>query len=808
MSDNSDDFNLLPTPRVLRVLGEINLLVWRCLAELTDNSIDGYLHALRQGQDVDPLEVHILVPTRDDRDARVIVRDTGPGMDASILEKAVCAGWTGNDPVNNLGLFGMGFNIATARLGDRTTVWTTRAGDPTWVGLEIDFDIMVGQGHYRTPRLHRPKADPSEHGTEIIVERLKPAQRQWFSKPGNRTSLKKMLGQTYSTMLRPDGVPISFQLKINTLLVKGRRHCIWGGPESQPRQVQVVNHGTINAYQPVDHKLPDRPYCMRCWEWLAFDEKSCPRCQSAEGVIIRERRVHGWIGLQRYLSQSDYGIDFIRNGRKIEIGNKDLFKWLNSEGYAEDEYPIDDPNRRGRIVGEIHLDHGQVPYTKDQFLRHDPAWDEMVTIVRGNTSLRPERAKQVGQNHSPLFALYQAFRRSYPKKAKEVGGYSRHLAVPDNEIAVEMAERFYEGDTAYQADTKWWELVEEEDRRILEGREDATGNDTSDDTGSQDGLSGFGQSSPNDAPHGSSPDGFNPPSPVDAPAAANQTGTFTPLRPAPPRRPIFRLSRVYVDEVTDLKWKVKAYEVDPTDPGLGGREHPWRLTRTNKGEDEFLINKGHDIFKSATMTEVDALLYALTSATMDFHKSNRLSTVSPDVVLASLRERYATRSKLDPMTLASAAQSVLHDMARSLRANLEEGDGSSLFFDLIIDEREAILRKMAKRSISDPQPMIEDGSFLEYAPHDTLLRFFESHPELFFDGRYWDDVYSGLEGTYSADIEEAQDEKVRHYASLITDAIWLADQDPVDVAQASRERLLRARLAVDLLGDSVFVEND
>ena len=46
-----------------------------------------------------------------------MVRDNGPGMTIDRLENAVRAGWTGNDPVNNLGMFGMGFNIATARLG-------------------------------------------------------------------------------------------------------------------------------------------------------------------------------------------------------------------------------------------------------------------------------------------------------------------------------------------------------------------------------------------------------------------------------------------------------------------------------------------------------------------------------------------------------------------------------------------------------------------------------------------------------------------------------------------------------------------
>ena len=110
----------------------------------------------------------------------------------------------------------------------------------------------------------------------------------------------------------------------------------------------------------------------------------------------RERRVHGWIGLQRYLSRNDFGIDFLRNGRKLEIKNKDLFAWMGESDSPDVEYPIDDPRNRGRIVGEIHLDHCRVTYMKDRFDRSDPAWNDMVQIVRGEGPLRPDIARQSG----------------------------------------------------------------------------------------------------------------------------------------------------------------------------------------------------------------------------------------------------------------------------------------------------------------------------------------------------------------------------------------------------------------------------
>lgn len=260
-------YNLQPDPRVLRMLGEINLDQWRCLAELTDNAIDGYLNATRarDASMLGPLEVHVSLPTRDALTERVMVRDTGPGMDSATLERAMRAGWTGNNPIGNLGLFGMGFNIATARLGEKTTVWTTRQGDHEWIGVTIDFDAMGRKGDYQVPALTRPKVDPLEHGTEVIIDRLKPEQRQWFAKQSNLSKLRKMLGRAYSPMLRDGGVPVTFMLKVNAQLIRGRRHCVWGGPGNPTRRAQTAKYGIVDAYQPIDVHLPERPYCVRCW---------------------------------------------------------------------------------------------------------------------------------------------------------------------------------------------------------------------------------------------------------------------------------------------------------------------------------------------------------------------------------------------------------------------------------------------------------------------------------------------------------------------------------------------------------------
>lgn len=775
------EFDLLPDPRILQMLGEINLAQWRCLAEFIDNSVDAFLAAKASGHAVSHPEIHISVPTTDAATARVTVTDNGPGMDPATLEKAVRAGWTSNDPIHNLGMFGMGFNIATARLGSVTKVWTTKAGDTVWHGLEIDFDALTRQRHFRTPRLTRPKADPQEFGTEITIERLKPEQRQWFARTTNRSKLGEMFEVMYSSMLRANGVPISFGLRLNGNVIRGRSHCVWGGEGNPPRQVATAKYGVVSAFQPVHAELPDRSFCVKCWQWLPVDAAACPACESAENVVVRKRIVHGWLGVQRYLSDTEYGIDFLRNGRKIEISNKDLFSW-DGGGKIEPEYPIDDPRNRGRLVGEIHVDHARVTYTKDRFDRNDPAWDDMVRIVRGAGPLRPERAAELGfgLNSSPLFLLFQAFRRSNPH-SKVAGAYAKLLIVRDNDAASAMAKRFYAGEAEYQSDQKWWDLVAEADRELLAPKQ------TIPTTAEDSTIPGFG-------PAGTS----SGQAPVSPPVA--------PTNPQPNRVPIASLSREYRDASSGLRWDIAAFAVDASDPMLG-KSAPWSLRALPAGTHDFFVNTSHEVFRSATLTPLDALLSELAWSAMDFLRS-KPSGVSFASVLASLRATYAGSSKLDPVSLSSEASSVLSSIARSLAAAIAAEDGRALFDELTPAEQDVVHQRMASKFVKSPQKAISEGRFLEFASRYTVVRFVEKHPELFFDGRYWMVPYSALDFERASATEAARAHVVEYYAGLMRDALWLADQDSVELASASRPRLLRAALALELLGMELAEDSD
>ena len=45
----SQTVDITPSPRVLRMLGQIDFKPWQCLAELIDNSIDAFLDQNSEG---------------------------------------------------------------------------------------------------------------------------------------------------------------------------------------------------------------------------------------------------------------------------------------------------------------------------------------------------------------------------------------------------------------------------------------------------------------------------------------------------------------------------------------------------------------------------------------------------------------------------------------------------------------------------------------------------------------------------------------------------------------------------------------
>ena len=766
-----DELDLTPDPRVLQMLGEIDLHQWRCLAELIDNSIDGFLHASREGCAVEHPDIAVALPTADNEAARIAIKDNGPGMSIDTLENAVKAGWSGNDPLNSLGLFGMGFNIATARLGLVSEVWTSREGDPEEVGVRIDLDELRASRNFRVPRLTRAKADHNGHGTEIIVSRLKADQRRYLARGQNRTTIRKHLARAYSALLVDSEVG-KIRLTLGGTRIMPRRHCLW----SMSRSVELSDGSSVSPVQLINTRLAPRRYCTNCMRTLAANEKICPTASTNCNIEETPRWIKGWVGVQRYLHNTEYGIDFIRNGRKIEIASKDLFKW--SDGDTEEaEYPIDDPRNRGRFVGEIHIDHCRVSYTKDRFERDDPSWSEMVRVVRGDGPLRPVAAKKLGYeaNQSPLYKLFQAFRRSSPQNKN--GLWSRVLVVKDNDRAQEMAEKFAKDEIEYLEDDLWWQLVEEQDAEVLGPTNDP--DDPPEDFVDPD----DGEVVPDDCD-------VNPPAPP----------------PLPPRRALYELSRKYVHPTFRVEYEIQAFSVQSNDPDLvAGAPWAFRLDDVATRTYVFLVDQGNEMFRSTTMTPLDALLTELTHRTIEFLKGQAAQDITVAGVLADFRKEYCVDSRLDPAEIISFAVGVLDEIARTVPRLLAPGQGDDLHAELTENEKSAVAQRMANRHVANHAEVVSDGSFFAYADPVSLRGLFSRHPDLFLDGKYWEDSYETLDYGTSRVTEEAKANVLSRYDAYLGDAVWLANQTPADLEGTSRDAIIRATCSVRLLRSDVGV---
>ena len=446
-----------PSPRLLEVLGDIPLQPWQCLAELIDNSLD----ELARGSFEDggcALRVDVTVAVEGAK-SYLTVLDNGLGMTLDQLETSVKAGSSSKSRYGTLGLFGMGFNIATARLGSSTRVRTTTQGAHEWLEVDIDFLEMQRSESYIRPVRLVPKDDPEVSGTEIRIT-LKRDPANYFALPANLQALRTQLGSVYSYLLRDSipGVegkgissPIPAEIWVADKKVEPKLPCVW----SDKRTVQYSGQA-VNAVQYIDIELSQAVACLSCGNWTRDESATqCGECESTR-VERRSRRIFGWLGVQRYIDSTHYGIDYFRFGRKILIQDKSIFTYTDPDTFATDvEYPIEMPANRGRLVGEIHLDHVPVTYQKNDFDRGSRDWQKAIEEIRGTSPLKPRNSG--GVNVSKLAILFSAFRRNDPGLKCLIPGDGK---VALHTQAAEWGKFFDRGVTRFLGDDEWYAAAE------------------------------------------------------------------------------------------------------------------------------------------------------------------------------------------------------------------------------------------------------------------------------------------------------------------------------------------------------------
>ena len=782
MTTPSETVKIPPHPRILRALAEIDFDRWQCIAELVDNGFDEFLEIERTSVVHDePLRVHVALPNS--AGGKILVSDNGRGMLLEQITDAARAGYSGNDPLSKLGLFGMGFNVATARLGVVTTFLSTRAGDPEWVGVRIDVREM-GED-FAVPVVRVPKKDPSVHGTRIEISSLTALARP-FATPGIRTRLRAQLGAIYSHLLTERG----YELVVDQTAVTAYRHCTWSAERS------IVRGGEkIPARIEIDETLPAMKVCRSCGGWQDSANDMCQQC-GADDLVERERRVHGWLGIARELDTKEFGLDFLRNGRKILRFDRRLFEWVDPDdasGAPIPEYPLEVPYNKGRIVGEIHLDHVRVSYTKDAFDFSDRAWRTAVRLIRGETSLLPNTAKARGDapNESPLARLHRGYRRNDPG--------TNYLTAGDGNSRLDTADwvaAFHKGADDYQEDTKWWEAAEGHDRlkdELKLERERRKRQQEDRDQGQRDDPTSefFGDpAAPGDAPPTPGP-AYVPPTPdTDVPEPSWPLTEQDRIelweaagRPMPQLKAEYTAKGVGARPVPLDAIAVRGHEITTAD----GERVPVLLASRPKGAFTAFVDLDHPLFETFDDDPEDLVLMALSQMLVVRAKAS----VPLAAVYADLKRRYLAQRAVSAGMLQAEANQLLGDLQTRM-VPLVSDDPSRPWYKALAEHERALTRERIADVLrtADADSAVASGAYLPLVPPMAVPRIVAEWPEAFLDHRLFARPYRGLEGA-------SQQQALGRVVGYLNDAAWLASS-PVG---ASREELVRARLSLQLLPD-------
>ncbi|GIO03545.1 hypothetical protein J5TS2_42130 [Brevibacillus halotolerans] len=808
---NVESLNITPNPRILRTLGEIPFESWQCFAELIDNSIDAFQYADRAGIPISKRQIVIswTTETTASVDRKVEIRDTGPGMNLDSIRSAVTAGYSSKNPMDSLGLFGMGFNISTARLGEETMFLSTRAGDTDWKGVLIDFQSMINNQNYEVPVQSFPKANPAEHGTRIIIGKLKPGIYDRLKT--TESQIRDTLSDVYSPVLRQMD---SLELLVQRKRCKPVPYCVW----DETRYV-VRNGEKIHAVLPIDEYVGTALFDIQKNRYLMFEEEESvleyynDNDSYPEGIVEREKRITGWLGIQRYGDPSLFGIDFVRNGRKVLRKEKSLFSYyISATGTDKLEYPVElGTTWGGRIVGEINVDHLIPTYQKNDFDRSDPSWFEVVNKLRGDGPIQAKTRtifNYQGTNNSYLGQLIRGFGRMDPG--------TKWMAIK-SDIAKEWYKKFLQGESDYQTDAKWWEAAQQADQSKAD-RGAATsgavnhGSAPSDDTDSYAPPTKSNDSKPKEPSNETKTGSTAPTTASDSndnkkPKASTEDDEISDL-----------LNRSVEDQTLTMEYRYRncpsplKVEVRRMTTGVIGSPtdgEPVRWDRSNFRSLKFFYNPMHPFFLSRKTLPHEIMLLQLASI---FQSRDRLTSKDLTVLYIELLEEMFPNERIDLPTVQERAtsffdqlRSVIVDMLSSREAEVLE----------TLHEHSGDLEDTLANLVPNPDLQLQvlkrlpgGVSALTVVPERVLLRLISKYPEEFFDGKFFKVLYQTINLPSQEATERLREDSKDRVISYVKDAEWALSPSASqrrDSRRQFKDELIRCSHSLDLL-EEVMIE--
>jgi len=790
MTTSQSEITITPDPQILQVLTYLEMRPIDSLCELIDNSIDALT-----GLSGDQSSLIVVdLPTRrevEDGTARVRVRDNGPGMTLAQVENSLRAGYSSKPRHGSLGLFGVGFNIGTGKLGRLTRVVTARKDDDYAIETMIDLVSLKNSGNFKVKAMQIPKPEGLPSGT--IVETMHPwgAGNQNFGFMMKLVSIGRpktlsLLGRIYASILRKKQV----RILVGEDSVEPFYHCVW----NDSRYVEHSKHGKIPAvYRFTNKVIHTYQKCAACGSAIPDGESQCPdtTCRSTS-TLTQEERINGWVGIQRFLDASHFGIDLIRNGRAIRLLEKEPFFTFQDPDTGGDpivDYPID--NREGRIVGEIHLDHVPVDPAKQSFERSSPEWRRAVEFLRGRSSLQPERPG-ADSNTSVIFKLYQGYRkvRTPGKRSMSLGkwlpGSNEPKALSKSELD-DLRKKFDAREPGYFEDTEWYRLVEQADQKPVAGLQKCPSCHLESPEGieecphcghifegkeciNNDCRQIIGRSSvtcphcgANQIPHIERPwtcavcGNANASDNASCHVCAAIRGALNPVS----REGLQALSHKD-DSLSVAGLAVRLASGDLSSPvdvttylangpifsyHIDGSKTRLPSVRFADTDLEIYVDPKHPLFEQAGISVEQQVAFE-TSGYLQTYYASQAAKYPAEHSLTKLAHEVLYKSRPDKYSTAEV-EADLDSLFSSLRSRLADAvadESADVYTNLPQEEKTALASELVRRGrdVSELSVLKENGQFVHFLRPQGIVAIFRYNPKLFFDGKVWSITYADI----------------------------------------------------------------
>ena len=776
-----------PDPKVLIALTHTPMKPLDALCELIDNSIDSFKNAVLQGIVINSPSIWIDLPKKRDIDNNIgilRIRDNGTGMTPEQAENAIKAGYSGNNSFDTLGLFGMGFNISTGKLGIKTNFMTTRKGDDFTTQVVIDLQKINELKSYKLEALRKEKTANFVSGTIIEISNWWPvgqANNGFIKKlvAYGSPKIREEIGRRYSTILRDE------KEKINIIIdgepVEPFEHCVWGSNRFVERK-----GNQIPARFDIDKVLGAKRRCSSCRTIIEDGETICPSCGSNQ-IRTVEERIKGWVGIQRFDDNVNYGIDLIRNGRAIRISEKQaFFEFEDDLKKVIKDYPID--STAGRIVGEIHLDFVPVDFLKQDFQRSSDEWQRAISYLRGNSSLQPTQPG-ADKNDSVIFKLYQGYRKvrtpgtvdMYMGYWDEIEGKPKRF--PNRDLEKEYYQKFLNKEEGYYDDAKWWEVVEAASRKPVEELVDCP------ECGAQNlkeaevccacgaVLNGkecinpdckkLIQNSATTCPY-CGMDQFpkvtepwicnicntrNSPDTIKCTCCGNEKNTINKLSEDELIKNSIKnedlcindLSVTLPDNSKSTSFSLEVYfSPNQLISQINKKRFPFIIYKKPDLIRAFIDNT-HPLFTVFGNTVEEVITSELSSYIYDLNRqyaTNYLEFNLTEIKYQIFEKYWADKVSLSLDIIKDQCDVLLKNIKESLAGLFDTKDSELLFNELSEEQQKALMENYFRENKKLPtDSFANDGTYLKYIPNNFITTVFEQYPENFFNGKIFSNPY-------------------------------------------------------------------